>query len=607
MRYNIPAAMSTPIEDVKSKIDIVEYIGRFVSLKKTGRNFKAPCPFHNEKTPSFIVSPDRQIWRCFGACQTGGDVISFLMKWENITFFEALRELAQQTGTKLENINFEDKEWKKKEILLSINNAALKFFHYLLNQHAAGKDALTYLEKRGLNKNLIETFQLGYAPKSWDSLLTFLIKKGFSQQDIFQTGLIIRSQRGKFYDRFRGRLMFPIIDARDMIIGFSGRLIEESLTLEVDQAKYVNTPETPIYHKRETLYGINVAKEAIKNEQKVVVVEGEFDMISCYKHGVKNTVAIKGSAFTKDQLMLIKRYAQHLILALDADFSGTETTKRAIEDTESLDLRIDIVQFDFAKDPDEAFQHNSLEFKKKLKNPIPIYDFIIQIAKKRQGDEPTAYAKKAISDEVIPFLANITNPIIKTHYVKRLAEILEVNESSVESLLHRFNIKKRKQKISYIVRKSQQGENRYNLLQKYILSLMVQNEQPIRIYRKAQEVLDENDFSIPSYKNLLDHLGKYYEINKAKETNLEKFNIQQFTSNLSAPLQSVFDELFLFDASLINNETLDKDINRSLYELKQLSLKDKIKQAINSEDTTLVKEYSKSLSEVEKKLSSLYN
>jgi len=425
-----------------------------------------------------------------------------------------------------------------------------------------------------------------------------LQKKGFSPPDILESGLAIRSQKGKFYDRFRGRLMFPIIDTRDAVIGFSGRLIGEVIATEIDQAKYVNTPETPIYHKRETLYGINLAKEAIRKEGKIVIVEGEFDMISCFKNDIKNVVAIKGSAFTKDQLMLIKRYTQHIILALDADFSGTETTKRAIEDAEKLDFRVDIVQLDSAKDPDEALKNNPLEFKKALKKPLPIYDFIINVALKRHGNDDSAYSKKEISDEVIPFLTNITNPVIRTHYVRRMATVLEISESSVELLIRKSGMKKIQRKSTYTFKRDLNAESRYELLQKYLLSMMFQGEAPLKSYQTVTEILDRDDFSTPAFQQLIDQMSTYSGAP-------DSFKIKTFAQNLAAPLQSVFDELFLFDASLIDSEVVAKDVNRTLYELKRLSLKNKIKENIKKDGGKLTQNLSKSLSEVEKHLARL--
>ena len=295
--------MENPIEEIKKKIDIVEFIGSFITLKKAGRNYKAVCPFHQEKTPSFVISPERGIWHCFGACGEGGDVIKFLMKWENITFIEALRELAKKTGVKLNKISFEDKIWQKKEKYLGMNQIAGEFFHYILKKTAFGKKASQYLKNRALNQSIIDKFQLGYSPSSWDSLKLFLKKKKYEEEEIMENGLLIRSERGSYYDRFRGRLMFPLKDGRNNILGFSGRILDE----KEKEAKYINTPETPIYHKRETLFGINLAKEEIKKKQNAFIVEGEFDMIIPYQFGFSNFVAVKGTALTNEQLMLLKQ------------------------------------------------------------------------------------------------------------------------------------------------------------------------------------------------------------------------------------------------------------------------------------------------------------
>src|SRR3989339_520432 len=265
--------MENQIEEIKKKIDIIEFIGSFITLKKTGRNFKANCPFHQEKTPSFIVSPERQIWHCFGGCGDGGDIVKFLMKWENITFIEALKELAQKAGVSLKNISFEDKIWRKRERYFNMNNLTAEFFEYLLNKTKFGEKGIDYLKNRSIKLATVKKFQLGYAPSSWDSLRLFLKKKKFEEEEIYENGLLVKSEGGSYYDRFRGRLMFPIKDSRDFIIGFSGRSLDE----KDKQAKYINTPETPIYHKRETLFGINLAKETIKKDKNAYIVEGEFD------------------------------------------------------------------------------------------------------------------------------------------------------------------------------------------------------------------------------------------------------------------------------------------------------------------------------------------
>src|SRR3989339_304473 len=271
--------MDSPIDEIKKKLDLVEFISSYITLKNSGVNIKGNCPFHNEKTPSFVVSPERQIWHCFGSCGEGGDIVKFLMKWENITFFEALKELAKKAGITLKNSNLEDSAWKKKERFFNMNRLAAEFFQYVLNKTKFGKKGEEYLKDRQIKQPIIEKFMLGYSPSSWDSLRLFLKKKNFSDQEMHENGLLVLTDSARYYDRFRGRLMFPLCDARDHILGFSGRSLEDN----VKEAKYINTPETPIYHKRETLFGIHLSKEAIKKEKNAVLVEGELDVISPYQ------------------------------------------------------------------------------------------------------------------------------------------------------------------------------------------------------------------------------------------------------------------------------------------------------------------------------------
>lgn len=583
--------MDAALQEIKKRIDIVDYIGALVPLKKAGRNFKANCPFHNEKTPSFVVSQDRQLWRCFGGCQDGGDVISFVMKYENITFYEALKELAEQAGVKLDTTQIEDRQWKQKDTLLQINTLAAKYFHYLLTQHESGKIALQYVTNRGLSDKLIETFQLGYAPQSWDSLTKYLTKKGFSETDIETAGLILHStiNKDRYYDRFRGRLMFPIIDARHNILGFSGRLLDK----DAKQAKYVNTPETPLYRKRETLYGMHAASEHIRQAKAAIITEGEFDMISCFKHGLSHAVAIKGSAFTKDQLMLLKRHTKHLILALDADFSGTQTTLRAIKDAEEMDFRIDVVHSDLGKDPDEALEKNAVAYKKLFKKPVPLYDFILQTALSRhQPDDP--YEKKEIVHDVLPFIREIANPIVKSHYIKRLADLIKTEPRDIESAMRTFSFKEH-QKKSPVHKHKEVRADRKEVIQKYILSFIFQSENPLASRDTAIKILDQSHFSVPSYSEIYQLLCTY------KGTVLDT---KIFFDMLSQPLQSVFDELCMNDISAERDDSdSQKAFIKTLYELKKLSIKDTLKQCLHStgsEDT--VQELMTQLALVEKEL-----
>lgn len=587
--------MENPIEEIKKKIDIVEFIGSFITLKKAGRNFKAVCPFHKEKTPSFVISPERGIWHCFGACGDGGDVIKFLMKWENITFIEALRELAKKTGVKLAKISFEDKIWQKKEKYLGMNQLTSEFFHYILNKTSFGKKARQYLEERVLNQSSIDKFELGYSPSSWDSLKLFLKKKKYEEEEMFENGLLVKSERGSYYDRFRGRIMFPLKDSRNNVLGFSGRIMDK----KEKEAKYINTPETPIYHKRETLFGINLAKEEIKNKKNVFIVEGELDVITPYQHGYSNFVAVKGTALTNEQLMLLKRYTDRITLMMDADPAGVESIKRGIDEAEKFDFEIKVVTVDFAKDPDEALKKDPIQFKKLIAKPIPIYDFLIEIAQKKYPEE-SAFAKKKIGDEIIPVIEKISNPIVKTFYIRKLADVLEVSENTVENLINQLKRKKKQLSLNKIKYGKPIEDSRELIIDKYILSVVFQSEYPKEICRKILSILKPEYFLHPSYEKI----SRYFFDEVAKNN---KIDINQFGKGLPDELRPIFDEIFLFAS--INEDLSEENIERLVYEIKKHYLKRKIKKILseeeNKEKEKELKDISQELKEVEKKLISL--
>lgn len=589
--------MENQIEEIKRKIDIVEFIDSFITLKKAGRNFKAICPFHQEKSPSFVVSPDRGIWHCFGACGEGGDAIKFLMKWENITFIEALKELAKKTGVKLtlNKIGIEDKIWQKKERYIDMNQLTSEFFHYVLDKTNFGKKAREYLKTRLLNQSIINKFGLGYSPSSWDSLKSFLKKKKFEEEEMLENGLLVRSERGSYYDRFRGRLMFPLKDSRNNVLGFSGRILEES----EKEAKYVNTPETPIYHKRECLFGINLAIEEIKKQKNVFIVEGELDMITPYQHGYSNFVAVKGTALTNEQLKLLKRYTDKITLMMDADVAGIESIKRGIDEAEKFDFEIRVVVIDFAKDPDEALIKDPEKFKKLISKPIPIYDFLIETAQKRYPEE-SAFSKKKIGEEIIPMIEKISNPIVRTFYIKKLADILEISENTVENLISQLKRKKTQMSLNKIKYNKPIEDSRELTINKYVLSVLFQSEDPNIIYHNVFELLKPEYFLHPSYRKISSLFFKEIEKNI-------KLDINDFGKKLPDELRPIFDEIFLFASTdhNLSNESLD----RLIHEIKKYYFKREIKKILSEEETKgkkkQLKEISENLKEVEKKLVSL--
>ncbi len=585
--------MDNPVEEIKGKLDIVDFIGSYITLKKTGRNFRAVCPFHQEKTPSFIISPERQIWHCFGACGEGGDVIKFLMKWENITFFEALKELAQKTGVKLTSFDVEDKAWKKKERFYKMNFLATEFFNYILEKSEIGKNAREYLKERAIRESTIRKFKLGYAPSSWDSLRLFLKKKEFSEAEVEENGLLVKSSSGKYYDRFRGRLIFPIIDSRGNILGFSGRLLDKN----AKEAKYVNTPETPVYHKRETLYGINASLDEIKKEKNAYIVEGEFDMITPYQNGLTNFVAIKGTAVTAEQLILLKRYTDKITLMLDADPAGLEAIKRGIDEADKLGFDMRVVRLEGAKDPDEAVRTDLGGFKQAIAKPTSIYDFLIDSAAEKYPLSD-AFGKKKIADEVVPYIGSINNPVVKSHYIKKLSDILEVEEESIESLIFRLKREKRKKPPYKQEAPVKKNDDREVVLQKYILSYIFQAKDPVKESALIFSLIAPVDFSIPSYQKIAEIFTSFYKGND------KKFSIGEFVNQLNPQLKSIFDEIYLFS---VGEERLeDENINKLCLELKRFALKTSIKKLLGSQEGEQNKknllEFSNELKEVEKKL-----
>jgi len=412
------------VEEIKTKVDIVELIQEYIPLKRAGRNFKGLCPFHGEKTPSFMVNPELQIFKCFG-CGVGGDAYTFLQKMEGMEFGEALQHLADRTGIKL--VSYKPTQGEQiKEKLMGINSLTGQVYHWMLTQKG-GKEALEYVKKRGISDEAIEKFNIGFVPNNWDAITKFLIgKKKYSLDDVTRAGLAVKN-----YDRFRNRIMFPLNNARGQVVGFAGRVLPGAD--EKAGGKYVNTPETEIYHKSELLYGLDVTRSEIKNLGWAVVVEGEIDAIASWMAGVKNVVAIKGSALTEKQVELLRRLCDTIVLALDTDVAGDAAARRGIEIADKNGLMVKMVKLEGAKDPGEYAIADPEGWKKAVAEAIPVYDFYLQSAVDRYGLEVAG--KKKIGQELLPIWANISDEIVKAHYIKLLAKVLEVEEEDVRAQL----------------------------------------------------------------------------------------------------------------------------------------------------------------------------
>jgi len=567
--------MNDQLEEIKRKIDIVQFINQYIPLKKAGRNFKALCPFHSEKTPSFIVSPERQIWHCFGACNEGGDIFKFLMKIENIDFGEALRELAKRAGVKLTSYQPSDAE-RNRQLLYEINHLAAEFYHFLLLNHPVGKVALNYILGRGIKKESLEKFQLGYAPNMWDGLQRFLVgKKGYKVEDLEKAGLVIpgfkfQASGSKHYDRFRHRLMFPLRDHRGNIRGFAGRILipqAKGLPAGGQEAKYINTPETMIYHKSELLYGLFENKEEIKKEDKVILVEGELDAISSWQAGVKNVVAIKGSALTSSQVQLLSRFTKNLVFALDADIAGNQAAWRGAEIADQWGMEMKVVQIKGGKDPDEVAQKDPELWKKLVNEAVPIYDYFISSAFSRFGGK-TAEEKRKISQVLIPVLAKMSDKIVQSYYIKVLAEKLGVEEEAVALEIEKFT-SRQIPTFSSPIKTSGIAKDRREILEEYLLALGFQSANWDWLVKRKVFTLVRTLKFVRILEILKEYLKKY-----------QKANSQKLAKLIPPELEETFNRLYLLDLESVlqDDDKTKKEFQKTLLELEKIYVKEQLKQ-----------------------------
>ncbi len=419
------------IDEVKQRTDIVAVIGQYATLTKAGRTLRALCPFHTEKTPSFFVYPDSQSWHCFGACSTGGDVFAFIMKKENIDFGEALRVLAQRAGVNLPSKVEKDPEKDKKERLYRVNEAAVEYFHNQLLNSPAAEKARQYLTNRGVSAKTIIDFQIGLSPNGGELLKRHLLEKGYTETELLDAGLIIASDDGKTHDRFRGRLMFPIQDDRKHINGFGARVLDDSLP------KYMNSPQTAIFDKSGSLYGINLASPAIRQQNLAVIVEGYMDVIIAHQYGFANVIASMGTAITEKQVNILKRLTGNLALALDADSAGEEAMLRCVVYENILDSELKVIILPKGKDPDEVIKENASAWQELVENAIPVIDYTFDIVKANLNLD-TASGKSSVARRLLPVIDEIKDSVRQGHYLQKLANLTKVNERSLEAELRKI-------------------------------------------------------------------------------------------------------------------------------------------------------------------------
>ena len=545
------------VDLIKQKIDVADLIANYIPVKRAGRNFKANCPFHNEKSPSFVISPERQIWHCFG-CAKGGDIFTFVEEYERTDFSEALKVLAERAGIKLKKNVFKTQQDERRNRIYEINHLSSQFYNFLLTKHKSGIQALQYVEKRGLTKAIIATFTLGFAPRQGNALIEYLIKKkGYLRDELVEAG-VATLRNGRLFDFFQNRIIFPIQDSRGNIVAFSGRgLTDDAIP------KYINTKETSVYVKGDTVFGLFQAKDAIKKEGKAILMEGEFDVISSFKEGILNTVAIKGTALTENQIRLLKRFAQKIVFCFDTDPAGTEAQRRSIALITKEGINASVVIPPQGKDPDELLKENPALFKKALKNEVNIYDFIIESSV--QNEDPTKVeGKKHIMSRTLSFITDIENEIVKEHYLKKLATLLETSYESVvkEAEKKKFPTQKEDKVIPPSMNKPRQ-----EMIEDNLLTLILQSQKPKDAMAAAASVFETIELETPSAKSIFNTLKEYFITS-------DELSVVEVSKLLHESVIPTFDLYFL--ASIPNfasNELHLLEVEKAARAVKQSAVK----------------------------------
>ncbi len=582
--------MLSPVDEIKNRLDVVDVIQSYIKLTKAGANYKALCPFHKEKTPSFVVSPERQIWHCFG-CGKGGDIFRFVMEIENVEFRDALKMLADKAGIELRH---EDpKVRSQRQRILEINEAATQFFESNLSSNQA-QQVRDYLKKRGLQDKTIRQYRLGYALDEWRSLERYLKEKGFFQQDIVASGLVIHkeansTQRSTSYDRFRSRIMFPVRNLLGEVIGFSGRIFSADGKTGETAAKYINSPNNLVYNKSKTLYGLFEAREAIRKSKFVILVEGNLDVLMSHQIGIKNVVATCGTALNAEHLNILKRYGKQLKLCFDQDQAGSAATKRAIKEALSLDFALKIIAFPKEKDPADLVLKNPEEWKKLAKSGVEVMQYLFSQALHAYPDKsPTD--KKAIAKELLPFIKALANNIEQAHWINKLAEELDIDEKYLyEALI------KTKQAIG---------------------SYTDADLSPKRVVKTRRQILEEGVMIVLLKKP--DFLKKYSKELRKNVFSIEKLQeaFKEFSKNplsKKAYTNETLNYLFLKAGSTeIDADEIDNEMNNLLTEIKKDNLKKQLRKALKllkeaekKHDKSQLQKLLKNCQDLSKKLESL--
>ena len=420
----MPRSFSETIDTVRQRVNIVDVISHHLTLKKAGKNYRALCPFHHEKTPSFMVNEEKQIFHCFG-CGTGGDVFTFLMRYENLTFYEVLTELARQVGVTIPKGGPSAETDRKTELFFHINDLAADYFHANLESKSVGQPARNYLKERGIQQVTIQKYHLGYAPPGWTNLASHLRQKSIDLNMAQALGLIIPRKQQGWYDQFRNRLIFPIMNTRGRTVGFGGRAIDDAMP------KYLNSPESSIYKKGHSIYGIEVAGQEIRQKDLALVVEGNFDLLSLHQNGFRNAVAPLGTALTREQVRIMKRYTRNFVILFDSDQAGMKATFRAFDAFMAEEVHPKTVRLPEGHDPDSYVRKAGAEaLARMLDGAVPVMDAFIEHTIKT-GNLATVQGKVQVARAIGPMLGKIRDPLEKKLYGRSLSERLGVPEADL--------------------------------------------------------------------------------------------------------------------------------------------------------------------------------
>ncbi len=503
-------------DEIKQRLDIVDVVSQYIKLTKSGRNYKATCPFHSEKTASFFVFPEKQSWHCFGACATGGDIFTFVMKKEGIDFGQALRMLAERANVTLSpktgQTTAEDKA--RQDMLFKLNEVAAEYYHYLLLHEAEAESARKYTAGRGLSQTIMDNFQLGYSPNKWDGLLGHLSRTGYRDEDMLAVGLVVQRDTGGFHDRFRNRLMFPIRDIKGRVVGFGGRALDDSIP------KYLNSPQSLLFDKSSIIYGIDRASPAIKQRDSVVITEGYMDTLAAHQFGFANTVASMGTALTEKQISTLRKLTRNIIVALDADAAGLEATARSITTideqipkehwmpwiepktySELVKHEVQVVEIRGGKDPDEIIRSSPEKWDALLKESQPIIDFTLkkEIA---NIDKNNPKDKSALVSKFLPILSRIDDTVRRAHYVEKLSRLLDLDERFVRDALFELQAREKRSRTaagSKTVKNYADRTLSSRYIEEYLLAMLLQFDD----LREEGMKLSANYFEHPENRDIL--------------------------------------------------------------------------------------------------------